>query len=115
STVSPGLIRLPCIISAAHAVTAAQGRVAASSNERPAGIATTPSSSSPLYSASVQSTGTPPAGSPAPPGPSFPACHHAPHPPPPQRAVTGIPSEPGEATPPAPSDSGIVGRATAAK
>ncbi len=62
STVSPAFTRFPSTISALHAVTPAQGSVAASSNERPAGIATTPSSCSATYSAIMPSSGTPSAG-----------------------------------------------------
>ena len=40
-------------------MTPAQGKVAASSKDNPGGIATTPSSSSATYSASMPSSGTP--------------------------------------------------------
>jgi hypothetical protein len=58
STVSPG--RTPQVsTSACQVVTAAQGSVAASSNERLGGIGTASRSSSSAYSASIPSAGEP--------------------------------------------------------
>ena len=62
STVSPGFTGLPDTIRAFQAVTPAQGSVAASSNDKVFGMATTPSSCSTMYSASVPSSGLPSAG-----------------------------------------------------
>jgi hypothetical protein len=62
STVSPGFTGLPDTIRAFQAVTPAQGSVAASSNDNVGGMATTPSSCSTIYSASVPSRGLPSAG-----------------------------------------------------
>src|ERR1700691_3231095 len=62
STVSPGFTGLPETIRAFQAVTAAQGRVAACSNEIVFGLGTMPSSCRTMYSASVPSRGLPRAG-----------------------------------------------------
>src|SRR5690606_12602815 len=59
STVAPGLSGGGVSIRPCHAVTAAQGSVAASSKDRCAGTCTASCSSSTAYSASIPSTGPP--------------------------------------------------------
>ena len=58
STVSPALTR-PCSTTLFHAVSAAQGRVAASAKERWEGVCTSPCSFSTTRSASMPSRGPP--------------------------------------------------------
>ena len=59
STVSPARVGRPACISACHAVTPAQGRHAACSNDKPSGTAITPSSYNTTCSASMPSSGEP--------------------------------------------------------
>ncbi len=110
STVSPAFTRFPITMSAFQAVTPAQGSVAASSNERFAGSATTPSSCREIYSASVPSSGTPSAGGRDTFGPSFQTWKKVPATlSPGRKRVTPGPID---TTSPAPSDNGMTSRST---